>query len=124
MPRFVLSNELRRGAALQCVREAKLGMVVVIGPPKRNLTINAALHVKIDEVAERFAWAGRRWDSETWKRLLVAAWCRANAEQAIVLPALDGAGVDVVWRRTSDLTQEECRDLMSFIEAWVAQGLH
>jgi hypothetical protein len=35
-----------------------------------------------------------------------------------MLPALDGAGVDIVFRRTSEMTQAEVRELLAFIEAW------
>jgi hypothetical protein len=38
-----------------------------------------------------------------------------------MLPALDGAGVDIVFRRTSDMSQAEVRELMAFIEAWEAE---
>ena len=38
------------------------------------------------------------------------------------LPALDGAGVDVVFRRTSEMSQREVSDLLAFIEAWDAEA--
>ena len=38
-----------------------------------------------------------------------------------MLPALDGHGVDIVWRKTSAMTQREVRELLSFIEAWEAE---
>ena len=52
------------------------------------------------------------------KRLLVAAWLRARGESVEILPALDGHGIDVVFRRTSSLTKAECGELIDFIEAW------
>jgi hypothetical protein len=33
-------------------------------------------------------------------------------------PALDGQGFDVVYRRTSLMSQEEIRDLIDFAESW------
>ncbi|MDE1918963.1 MAG: recombination protein NinB, partial [Sphingomonadales bacterium] len=56
------------------------------------------------------------------KRLLVAAWCRARREQVELLPALDGHGVDIVFRRTSQLTRGECAELCDFIQAWCAEN--
>ena len=38
-----------------------------------------------------------------------------------MLPAIDGAGVDIVFRRTSLMTQPEMRDLMAFVDAWCAE---
>lgn len=35
-------------------------------------------------------------------------------------PALDGHGVDIVFRRTSKMTKAEVNELIEFIEAWRA----
>lgn len=88
---------------------------------RRNLAQNAKLHALIGEIARQLEWAGQRWDAEVWKRLLTAAWLRANGERVLVVPALDGAGVDVVFRPTSKLTKAECSDLLEFVQAWAAQ---
>ena len=45
---------------------------------------------------------------------------RATGEPVQYLPALDGQGIDIVWRRTSEMTQREMRDLLEFISAWQA----
>lgn len=106
---------------MAAVADAPDGNVVTIAEPTRNGAINAALHAKLGEIADSRDWAGRRWDIETWKRLLTAAWGRATGQAVVMLPALDGAGVDIVFRRTSELTQAECRDLLAFIEAWESE---
>jgi len=117
--RLVHAEDRRRAA--QCVAEAPDGYVVTVAPPKRNLDINAALHARLGEIAARAEWAGRRWDTETWKRLMVAAWSRATGQHTLVLPAIDGHGVDIVFRRTSAMTQLEVFDLIEFINAWAAE---
>jgi hypothetical protein len=93
-----------------------------ITPERRNNEQNALLHCLLTEIADTREWAGRKRDAEVWKRLLTAAWCRANGESVEILPALDGHGVDVVFRRTSSLTKAECADLITFIQAWVAES--
>lgn len=118
---FNLVHSEARRRALACVAEAPAGYVVEVREPRRNGDQNAALHALLTEVAERCEWAGERHDLETWKRLLTAAWCRANKEPIKLLPALDGAGVDIVFRRTSDLSKRECSDLLEFINAWCAE---
>lgn len=91
----------------------------------RNGSQNALLHALLTEVAEHVEWAGRRRDVETWKRLLVAAWLRARGDSVEFLPALDGHGVDIVFRRTSRLTKAECAELIDFVQAWAAdRGVH
>lgn len=94
--------------------------VLSLKPQTRNLAQNALLHARLTEIAAKHEWAGQKWDTEVWKRLLTAAWLRASGEQVVVLPALDGHGVDVVFRRTSDLSKSECAELITFIDAWEA----
>jgi hypothetical protein len=54
---------------------------------------------------------------------MTAAWLRDRGESIEVLPALDGHGIDVVFRRTSDLTRGECAELIEFVIAWKAEHL-
>lgn len=93
-----------------------------VGEEKRSSPQNAKLHALIGEIAKQREWAGQRWDAEVWKRLLTAAWMRANGERVMVVPSLDGAGVDVVFRRTSDLSKGECSSLLEFVMAWAAEN--
>ena len=79
------------------------------------------MHALLGHISKTQEWAGKKRDIETWKRLLTAAWCRAIGEQVELLPALDGHGVDIVFRRTSQLTRKECADLIEFIFAWAAE---
>lgn len=94
---------------------------VTISEPKRTLAENALLHALISELARKLEWAGKRRDAETWKRLLVAAWYRAEGKSLEILPALDGHGVDIVPVRTSRLSKRDCADLIEFIYAWGAE---
>ena len=88
----------------------------------RSNAQNRLLHATIAEIAKEREWCGRKWDKETWKRLLVAAWSRANGESVQVVPALDGHGVDMVPVRTSRLSRAECADLQTWIDAWRIGG--
>ena len=119
--RFVLVHEQARQRAREAIDEAPDGHEVLVREPKRNSAINAALHSELTKISRTRTWVGKKWDVETWKRLLVAAWCRATGQTTVILPALDGAGVDLVFRRTSDMTQREVSDLLTFIEAWEAE---
>ena len=120
--RFVLVDaRARNNAYMYIYMDAPEGAEVVVKEPTRNSAINAALHAKLTEIAASREWAGKKLDVETWKRLLVAAWSRATGQALVMLPALDGAGVDIVWRRTSAMTQREVSELMTFIEAWEAE---
>ncbi|MCX8017311.1 MAG: recombination protein NinB [Rhodocyclaceae bacterium] len=79
---------------------------------------NARLHATLRDISEQVEWAGSKRDVETWKRLLTAAWLRARGEPVEMLPAIDGCGVDVVFRHTSELTRAECAELIDYVQAW------
>jgi len=89
---------------------------------KRSLRENALLHAMITHIAKTHEWAGKKRTADVWKRLLVASWCRAHNEQIEMLPALDGNGVDIVYRKTSQLTVSECASLIEWIYAWGAEN--
>lgn len=91
---------------------------VSVKPQTRSGAENRLLHSLLTHISKTKEWAGKKRDAETWKRLMVAAWCRATGDQVELLPALDGHGVDIVFRRTSQLTRAECADLITFIFAW------
>ena len=115
---FILAHELARKNAMQAVLEAPTGYAVEIRPKNRTLDQNAKIHALITDIAKTLEWAGAKRDVETWKRLLTAAWLRARGEPIEMLPALDGHGVDIVFRRTSELTVNEMIELIEYIQAW------
>ena len=115
---FVLSHDLARFNAKKAIDEAPEGYCVEVKPVKRTLEQNSKLHALLTDIAVTVEWAGQRRDVETWKRLLTAAWCRARGEPIEMLPALDGNGVDIVFRRTSELTKNEMIELIEYIMAW------
>ena len=85
---------------------------------ERTVEKNAHLHAILGEISKQKQWAGQWLDIEAWKRLLTAAYERAKGRSAEFYPALDGAGFDVVYRRTSRMAQEEIRDLILYAESW------
>lgn len=96
-------------------------MVLEVRPQTRSDAQNKLLHAMLGDIADQIEWAGAKRDAEVWKRLLTAAWLRARGESVEVLPAIDGHGVDVVFRRTSKLTRSECVELCDFIAAWAIE---
>ena len=121
--RFILVDEAVRSRAVTAVADAPDGFVVRIEEPRRSLESNAKLHAELAEIAESVEWAGKKRDIEVWKRLITAAWLRARGESIEILPALDGHGIDVVWRKTSTLTKAEMSELLEFLMAWKAEHM-
>ena len=107
---------------MECVRTAQDGFSVTIAPPTRSLAENALLHALIGHLSKTRDWAGQKRDKDTWKRMLVAAWCRATDQPMELLPALDGYGVDIVYAKTSKLSVKDCAELIDYVYAWGAQN--
>ena len=94
-------------------------LVLSVRLATRSDAQNRLLHSRIRDVARHLReWRGVPMDDEDWKRMLVAAWCRVHNESARMVPALDGHGFEVLYRRTSKLSRAECSDLSEYIMAW------
>jgi len=121
---FVLVNDAIRHNCKTAIDQAPEGYAVEIKPKTRTLEQNALLHALLQRITNSVEWSGKKRDIDTWKRLLTAAWLRARGEPIELLPALDGHGVDIVFRRTSNLTVNEMIELVDFIQAWaIGQGI-
>ena len=84
----------------------------------RSAEQNSLLHAVLTDIAEQKQWAGQWLDSEDWKRLLVAAFGRANGNPPTVLPSVDGHGVDMIFRRTHRMSKQEMSELIEFATSW------
>jgi hypothetical protein len=93
-------------------------LVLEIRPQTRSDAQNRLLHARFNDIARQCTWAGRKWDVDSWKRLLTAAWCRTRNEGVEMVPAIDGKGFDVLYQRTSKLSRAECSELSEFAMAW------
>lgn len=91
---------------------------------QRSLEQNDKLHAVISDIAEQKQWAGKYLDAESWKRLLVSAWCRSQGQSVDIVPAIDGHGFDVIYRRTSRMSKQEASEFLEYVSAWaIEQGI-
>lgn len=89
---------------------------------RRSEEQNAKLHALLADIAEQKQWAGQWLDVEDWKRLITAGWERASGAHVRIFPALDGVGMDVLYRRTSRMTKQEMSELIEYATAWAVQN--
>jgi hypothetical protein len=92
--------------------------VVTVKEAQRTIRQNALLHARVSDISSQVKWCDEMLDVDDWKRLLMAAWLRARGEDVKILPALDGHGVEIVYRKTSDLTKAECVEFCDYIMWW------
>ena len=108
----VVNNKLTAGHRL----------IIEVKQETRSLAENAMLHSLLTKISQKIEWAGKKRDVDTWKRLLTAAWGRAKGENLEILPAIDGHGVDIVFRHTSKLMRSECAELIEYVLCWASQN--
>lgn len=89
---------------------------------ERSIEQNDKLHALLTDIAKQKQWAGQWLDVEAWKRLMTAAWARANGQSAEFYPALDGAVFDLVYRRTSRMNKQEMSELLEYATAWAIEN--
>lgn len=92
---------------------------------QRTVEQNAAMHAVLAEIAAQRDWprgTGQLLDVDQWKRLMMAAWERAQGQHAEIFPAVDGQGIDVVYRRSSRLNKYEASELIEYMKAWAVDN--
>ena len=112
---FTLINQGVRIRVKDLIDKVPEGYWVVIREPTRSLDQNAKAHSMIGDISNQVTWKGMDFSREVWKRLLMAAFLREHNEQPLLIPALDGNGVDIIFERTSQLG---VRKMAAFIE-WI-----
>ncbi len=113
---FYMAHAEARRRALEAVQNAPEGYKVTIEPPKRTHAQNDALWALLGEIASTRKWYGQTLTAGEWKDMFTAALKRQK-----VVPGLDG-GFVVIGASTSNMTKEECSDLITSIEAWACEN--
>jgi hypothetical protein len=120
MKRMKLTARNREYAKEQIDR-APDGYVVEIKEPNRNLEQNSKLHAMISDISKQVEWMGMSFKPEIWKRLLTASFLRDSGEKPMLIPALDGSGVDIIYEKTSNMGVRMIRDFIEWIYAFGAE---
>jgi hypothetical protein len=70
---YILAHDLARQNAIRAVQEAPAGHWVTLSEPRKSREQESKYHAMIDDIARQYRHAGRQWDAESMKRLLVSA---------------------------------------------------
>ncbi|KPY33186.1 recombination protein NinB [Pseudomonas syringae] len=95
---------------------------IVIKDQDRSGEQNRLLHKLLTQVADQVEWHGKKLSVTVWKRLCTAAWLREEGHNAMLVPALDGNGFDMIFEHTSKLTVKQCASLITWVEAFGSQS--
>jgi len=79
-------------------------------------------HAMIGEIAKQAQHLGAKWDSESWKRLLVDQFCKDNGlKTGAVIPNLAGDGIVQLGMQTRNFTKEQASEFVEWLFAWGAE---
>ena len=122
LPPFVLRGR-GRAAALDAVANAPDNWVVRIGPPRRSLDQNAALHGYCAQIAKaRPQWNGLDMNTEDYKALFVTSHAIATQGGGVrLIPDLEGRGLVQLRESSAAMSRDRASSLLSYIAAWAAQ---
>lgn len=91
----------------------------------RSVQQNRKAHAMFRDLSEQVEWYGSKFPPHVWKRLCTAAMLREKGEKPELIPALDGAGVDIIYEKTSDMKVDVMADLIEWTYAFGAEkGVH
>ena len=88
----------------------------------RNLEQNAKLHAMLGDISRQVEHYNKKWSIGIWKRLCIASWLREDGEQPVMIPALDGCGIDVIFEKSSKLSIKKMASLIEWVYAYGAEN--
>ena len=97
-------------------------VVITLSRPTRSLEANARLHAMLSDLSKQVEWHGQKFTGEVWKRLCVASYLREQNESPMLVPSLDGQGVDIVYQKTSKMSKKVMSELIEWVSCFGAEN--
>lgn len=112
---FILSHTTARQNAIEAVRSAPVGRMVILQDKTRTTDQNSLLWPLLNAISHQVIWHGQRLTADEWKDVFTAA-----LKKQKVVPGLDG-GYVICAQSTSRMSKSEFSDLIDLIYAFGAQ---
>ena len=122
--RLEISNERSRSYAAETIVSLDLEKkyIVTISEETRSILQNSKLHAMLSDIAKQVIYKGMKFNIVVWKRLLMASFIREIGGEPILVPALDGNGIDIIYEKTSKLGVKKMADFIEFVYAFGAEN--
>ena len=98
------------------------GYEVVIQEITRTSEQNKRLHAVLTDISEQVEWKGLELNVVQWKRLCTYSWLREIGESPIMVPALDGNGMDMLYEKTSQMSKKQLTSLTEWCYSFGAEN--
>lgn len=123
----LIDASVRQRCADYALRQAPDGWRVTFQEPKRKTAQNDKYHAMIDDIARQTTYAGKRWDADDMKRILVDEFAdeMRNAGTPLhhdgrLIPSENGRRVIQLGIQTSEFYVKEAAAFIEFLAAWGA----
>lgn len=115
---ITLYSDQDRARARTYINSAPVGTRVEFKALKRSLPQNDLMWAMLTDIAAQKEHGGRKYTPDQWKVIFLAAIGR----EVQFIPSLDGKAFIPWGQSSSDLSRDEMRALIDFIDAWCAQN--
>jgi len=124
MAKIIIRTEQHRSRAMSAVEQAPLNFEVIVQEhkPSRSLDQNAKFHAMLGDISKQVEWHGSLFNTQIWNRLVTAAYLRECGEIALLVPALDNAGIDIIYEKTSKMSVKKMAELIEYSYAFGSQN--
>lgn len=119
---IIIRDTATRERAMEWIKSLAFGQQIFAKPYEemRNGSQNALLHAVCTDIAKQVEWAGRKWDKEDWKRIMLAG---KYGQEIVPNPLGDGVIV-VNKKRSSEIPkrgEDSFSDFVEEITAWALE---
>ena len=124
---FILAHSEARRRACAAIAEAAEGWFVLLCPPKKRRAQEEKYHAQIGDIAKQTTYAGKRWDADDMKRILVDEFAEEMRLAGMplhhdgrLIPSENGRRVIQLGIQTRDFRVGEASQFIEFLYAWGA----
>lgn len=90
---------------------------------RKSRTQEEKYHAIIGEIAEQTSHLGSKWDTESWKRLLLDAFAKETKRpRGKVIPNLTGDGVVEIGLQSRKFTKADASDFVEWLLWWCSEN--
>jgi hypothetical protein len=121
----ILVGQLQRRTAHSYVDEAPAGYIVSFTAPTKKRLQEEKYHAMISEIAEQTQYAGRKWDADDMKRILVDEFADEMRSHGTplhhdgrLIPSENGRRVIQLGIQTRNFTMREASEFIEFLSAY------
>lgn len=100
------------------IEKGGLEFKIVKATDRRNIEQNKKIHAMLSDISAQIKHYEQTYSVDVWKRLTMAAWLREANQQALMVPAIDGNGIEVIFERTSKLSRKRMAEFIEWVYAF------